>query len=108
MISKIATPIADETTSKRILKEVLKKDKNLISGIKPCHKKIVGEDKSKSICVFNAAIQPIDLIIHLPILCEENNIPYFFVKDKKWINNKTCVFLNELEDERYKKIVDKI
>lgn len=106
---QIAHPLVDETSSKRILKEVLKMNDKLISGIKPVTKRIAVEnDKNKSktnLVVFSAQTYPMDLITHLPIFCEENNIKYVFVEDNKWINNKTCVFLENLDEERYKKIL---
>ncbi|OQS55707.1 nhp2 [Ecytonucleospora hepatopenaei] len=117
---KIAENIANETTSKRILKEVLKKGEGLISGIKPVVKNIISygdikeekfyknekdEELSKPIVVFDGNTEPMDLITHIPILCQRNEIKYFFVNDKKWIANKTCVFLKNIEVEKYNKII---
>ena len=117
---KIAENIANETTSKRILKEVLKKGQNLVSGIKPVVKHIVlygeikeekfyknekDEDSTKPIVVFDGNTEPMDLITHIPVLCQRNEIKYFFVNDKKWIANKTCVFLEDIEEEKYNKII---
>ncbi|ORD93129.1 NHP2, partial [Enterospora canceri] len=84
MLLKIAEPLADETTSKRILKEVIKADTNLISGIKACTKQITAIESNKSIFVINGTTQPADLVMHLPALCEEHSIPYIFVEDSKW------------------------
>ncbi|KAL0403036.1 UNVERIFIED_CONTAM: H/ACA ribonucleoprotein complex subunit-like protein [Sesamum radiatum] len=35
------------------------------------------------ICVIAGNISPIDVITHVPILCEESNIPYIYVPSKE-------------------------
>ena len=40
----------------------------------------------RSLCrvvVFAGDISPIDVITHMPILCEENHIPYVYVPSKE-------------------------
>lgn len=38
---------------------------------------------SKGICVLAADVTPPDVISHLPILCEDNGIPYIFVRSRR-------------------------
>uniref|UniRef100_A0A453PGM7 Ribosomal protein eL8/eL30/eS12/Gadd45 domain-containing protein n=1 Tax=Aegilops tauschii subsp. strangulata TaxID=200361 RepID=A0A453PGM7_AEGTS len=38
---------------------------------------------SKGLCVIAGNISPIDVITHLPILCEEANVPYIYVTSKE-------------------------
>ena len=38
---------------------------------------------SKGFCVIAGNISPIDVISHLPVLCEEANIPYIYVPSKE-------------------------
>ena len=45
---------------------------HLISSLRTCR-----------ICVIAGDISPIDVITHLPVLCEENDIPYIYVPSKE-------------------------
>lgn len=36
-----------------------------------------------SICVLAGDISPIDVITHIPIVCEDNKVPYIFVPSKE-------------------------
>ena len=35
------------------------------------------------ICIIAGDISPIDVITHIPVLCEENAIPYIYVPSKE-------------------------
>jgi H/ACA ribonucleoprotein complex subunit 2 len=37
----------------------------------------------RRLCVIAGNISPIDVITHLPILCEEANVPYIYVNSKE-------------------------
>ena len=37
----------------------------------------------KGICIIAGDISPIDVISHLPVLCEDNDVPYIFVTSKE-------------------------
>ena len=39
--------------------------------------------KAGSLCVIAGNISPIDVIAHLPVLCEDNGVPYCFVRSKE-------------------------
>lgn len=92
----IATPLADKKSSELILKHtrIQKEKEDLISGIKACQKAIL-KTENPGIMVFSATTSPMDLITHIPILCEERNIPYIFVEDESFINGFTCVLLKD-------------
>lgn len=93
---KIAQPLATEKGEKVIasaVQELVSKSR-VISGIKACQRKILSSDSG--LLVLTADTTPVDLIIHLPILCEERGIPYLFLKTKHLLpNNFTCVFLEQ-------------
>jgi H/ACA ribonucleoprotein complex subunit 2 len=36
----------------------------------------------KGFCIIAGDISPVDVITHLPIMCEERGIPYFYVPSK--------------------------
>lgn len=42
---------------------------------------------NKGLCVIAGNISPIDVITHLPILCEESEIPYVYVPSKEDLAN---------------------
>jgi H/ACA ribonucleoprotein complex subunit 2 len=36
----------------------------------------------KGVCIIAADVSPVDVISHIPVLCEENHIPYVFVRSR--------------------------
>ena len=42
------------------------------------------------ICVIAGNISPIDVITHVPILCEEANVPYIYVPSKEVSSHVSC------------------
>ena len=51
-------------------------------------------------CIIAADISPIDVLSHLPILCEEKGVPYIFVKSRAEVGEAcktkrptSCVFI---------------
>ncbi|KAK0664397.1 H/ACA ribonucleoprotein complex subunit 2 [Lasiodiplodia hormozganensis] len=89
-----AVPLADDKTTKKLFKTVKKaaKHKTLKRGVKEVVKAVrksptnmpassLIEDPS-AIVVIAADISPMDVISHIPVLCEEHNIPYIFVSSR--------------------------
>lgn len=59
--------------------------------------------------VFAGDISPIDVITHLPVLCEENQIPYVYVGSKDELGTASqmkratsCVLITVKDDDDYK------
>lgn len=48
------------------------------------------------LCVIAGNISPIDVITHLPILCEEANVPYIYVTSKEVCCIFTPIFMFSL------------
>merc|ERR1712176_1621743 len=67
LVSPIAKPMADDKLAKKILKAV---------------KKAVRKG-SKGVCVIAGDVSPIDVLSHVPVLCEDNEINYVFVPSKE-------------------------
>lgn len=90
----IAHPLADEATAQAVLRETTASHAagTLVSGIRACQKDILAASPD-TVVVFSATTSPMDLITHLPILCEESSIPYIFVPDAVWMKGFTCVAL---------------
>jgi H/ACA ribonucleoprotein complex subunit 2 len=81
-VSIIAEPLANEKLLKKTLKIVKKasKDKKIRRGVREVQKAI--RKKQKGLCVIAGDISPIDVISHLPGLCEDKGIPFVFVPSK--------------------------
>ncbi|KVI06487.1 hypothetical protein Ccrd_015176 [Cynara cardunculus var. scolymus] len=77
-LAPIAKPLAGKKLSKRTLKLVRKaaEHKCLKRGVKEVVKSI--RRGNKGVCVIAGNITPIDVITHVPILCEEADIPYVY------------------------------
>ncbi|GLT44119.1 hypothetical protein SLA2020_180340 [Shorea laevis] len=82
-LAPIAKPLAGKKLCKRALKLVRKaaEHKCLKRGVKEVVKSI--RRGHKGFCVIAGNISPIDVITHVPILCEEADIPYVYVPSKE-------------------------
>jgi len=87
-----ANPLADEKQQKKVLKAVKKSAKNkaLKRGVKECVKAIRKSpagipgavDSPSGIVILAADISPMDVISHIPVLCEDHSIPYIYVPSR--------------------------
>lgn len=85
-ISPIAQPIASEKHTKKLLKltKKLTKEKLIKKGIKETTK-ATQKKGSNGIVLIAADISPIDVLTHLPVLCEAHDIPYIYVPSREAI-----------------------
>jgi H/ACA ribonucleoprotein complex subunit 2 len=81
-VAPIAVPLANKKLQKKLFKLVSKstKAKGIKRGVKEAVKAI--KKGNKGMVVLAGDISPIDVLSHIPILCEENDIPYIFVRSK--------------------------
>jgi len=90
-----AFPLAEDAKEvKKILKTVKKsaKTKTLRRGVKEVVKALRKSEMTKpsaadianpaAIVIIAADISPMDVISHLPVLCEDHNIPYIYIKSR--------------------------
>ncbi|CAA0810979.1 H/ACA ribonucleoprotein complex subunit 2-like protein [Striga hermonthica] len=86
-LAPIAKPLAGKKLCKRTLKLVRRaaERKCLKRGVKEVVKSI--RRGNKGLCVIAGNISPIDVITHVPILCEEADIPYIYVPSKEDLAN---------------------
>ncbi|KAH0537672.1 hypothetical protein FGG08_005537 [Glutinoglossum americanum] len=82
-----ANPLAEEKACKKLLKTVKKaaKNKSLKRGVKEVVKSLrksppVGT--APGVVILAADISPMDVISHIPVLCEDHNVPYIFVPSR--------------------------
>jgi len=81
-VSPIASPLVSGKLESKCLKMMKKAfaAKSVRRGI-PEVTKLVRKEK-KGIVVFAGDVFPVDLISHMPVLCEEKNVMYCFVKSR--------------------------
>ncbi|XP_014518005.1 H/ACA ribonucleoprotein complex subunit 2-like protein [Vigna radiata var. radiata] len=116
-LAPIAKPLAGKKLCKRTLKLVRRaaEHKCLKRGVKEVVKSI--RRGQKGFCVIAGNISPIDVITHVPVLCEESDIPYVYVPSKEDLagagatKRPTCCVLvqtkpakGELEHEEQEKL----
>ncbi|KXJ90893.1 50S ribosomal protein L30e-like protein, partial [Microdochium bolleyi] len=86
-----ALPLADDKATKKILKTVRKaaKSKTLKRGVKEVVKSLrkspaAGPTNTSfpGVVVLAGDISPMDVISHIPVLCEDVNVPYIFVSSR--------------------------
>ncbi|KAF8974557.1 putative RNA-binding protein L7Ae [Flammula alnicola] len=82
-LSPLAHPLAQKKLVKKLHKTIKKasKARQVKRGVKEVVKGI--RKGEKGLLILAADINPIDIISHLPILSEENQIPYIFVASKE-------------------------
>lgn len=81
-VSVAASPLASEKLCKKIFRVLGKaaRDRQLRRGTKEVVKAI--RKSAKGIVVLAGDCSPLDVISHIPVLCEENGLPYIFVPQK--------------------------
>lgn len=99
-ISVIAKPLASKKQTKRTYKLIKKATK--VKGIKRGVKEVVkGIRKGeKGVCIIAGDISPIDVVSHIPVLCEENDIPYIFTPSK--VRSRACLVVELLTMRMWK------
>lgn len=116
VVSPIAVPMANEKLATRALKLVRKASKARYArrGVKEVHRAI--RKKEKGIMILAGNISPIDVIAHIPIVCEENGIPYIFVPAKEELGaasatkrpTSVVLVLPHPNNEEYMEAYDKV
>ncbi|KAG9508441.1 H/ACA ribonucleoprotein complex subunit 2-like protein, partial [Fragariocoptes setiger] len=110
LVNEIAKPIVNKKWAKRILKLIRKaaaQPKCLRRGLKEVQTRM--RKGETGICVLAGDVTPIDVYCHLPIMCEDNNIPYCYVPLKRDISNaigakRPCIVALIRPHEYYKEL----
>ncbi|XP_031696259.1 H/ACA ribonucleoprotein complex subunit 2-like protein [Anarrhichthys ocellatus] len=98
-VNPIAQPLASKKLSKKLYKCVKKasKVKNIRRGVKEVQKFI--NKGETGIVVMAGDTLPIDVYCHLPVMCEDRNLPYAYIPSKGDLGSSagskrpTCVIL---------------
>ncbi|GBP35632.1 hypothetical protein EVAR_33835_1 [Eumeta japonica] len=112
--SVIAKPMAPKKLSKKIYKLIKKSSahKNYLrNGLKIVQKQLrLGE---KGMVFFAGDISPIEIMCHLPAVCEEKDVPYCYTPSRKDIGGamgtmRGCIMVLIKEHEDYKELYDEV
>ncbi|KAL1920246.1 uncharacterized protein VTP21DRAFT_1392 [Calcarisporiella thermophila] len=82
-VSPIAHPLATDKLCKKLLKTVKKaaKQRHVRRGVKEVVKAV--RKGEKGLVIIAGDISPIDVITHVPVLCEDASVPYCYVPSKE-------------------------
>lgn len=114
-VSVIARPLAEDKFESKSLKLVAKAKecKKIFRGVKEVVKAI--RKGEKGVVILAGDVHPLNIVAHIPVYCEENNIPYFFVRSKHHLGiaagtkqSTSVVFVAPPQGEEDKKSYDKI
>jgi H/ACA ribonucleoprotein complex subunit 2 len=89
-VSPIANPMASEKMDRKLLQLTRKlvEPKCLKRGVKECVKHI--RKGNPGLCLLAADVSPVDVYSHIPVLCEENGVPYIFVRSQLELGQATA------------------
>ncbi|XP_031566694.1 H/ACA ribonucleoprotein complex subunit 2-like protein [Actinia tenebrosa] len=81
-VTVISKPLASRKLTKKVYKVVKKatKAKSLRRGVKEVVKAI--RKGEKGLVILAGDVSPIDVISHIPIMCEDSKLPYVYVPSK--------------------------
>ncbi|CCI40958.1 unnamed protein product [Albugo candida] len=119
-VSVISKPLASKKHTKRVYKLIRKatKGRAIKHGVKEVVKAI--RKGEKGLCVIAGDISPVDVVAHIPVLCEENDIPYIFTPSKVDLGASaqskrptSCILItpskpNFTEKELYEKLFEEV
>ncbi|KYQ46223.1 H/ACA ribonucleoprotein complex subunit 2-like protein [Trachymyrmex zeteki] len=113
-VNTISKPMAPKKLTKKIYKCIKKASKHktyLRNGLKDVQKHL--RKGETGLVVFAGDVHPIDIMCHLPIVCEDKNIPYCFTPSRMDIGaamnmkrGSLMVLVKEHPD--YKELYDEI
>jgi len=112
-LNEISKPLASKKLNKKLLKTVRKasKAKDIKRGVKEVVKGL--RKGNKGLVIIAGDISPIDVITHVPILCEESDVPYCYVPSKEDLGTAgstkrptSCVMIVKNKDAEYKDLYE--
>lgn len=84
-VNSIAKPMAPKKLTKKVYKLIKKaskeRTKNIINGLKDVQTRI--RKGEKGIVIFAGDVYPVDIVCHLPAVCEEKDISYCFTPSRQ-------------------------
>lgn len=113
-VAVIAKPMANKKLAKRVYKVIKKgmKHKTYVrNGLKDVQSRI--RKGERGIVVFAGDVTPVDVMCHLPAVCEEKDIPYVYTPSRQDLGTAMGVKRGSLmvmirEHEDYKDLYDEL
>ncbi|KAJ3036935.1 snoRNA-binding protein [Rhizophlyctis rosea] len=114
-VNAISHPLASKKLTKKVYKTVKKaaKGKNVKRGVKEVVKGL--RKGSKGVVIIAGDISPLDVISHLPVLCEEASVPYIYVPSKEDLGAAgatkrptSCVMVVDKKDADYRETYEEV
>ena len=112
----ISEPMASDKLASKLLKLTgkLAKVKLLKRGVKEVNKSF--RKGNKGICLIAGDVSPVDVVSHIPVCCEKNNIPYVFVPSREALGTHAAtkrptsvvVLLKPPKDNKNRETYDKM
>ena len=111
----IAQPLAGHRLTRKIGNLITKcaDCKSLVYGVKDTGKTL--KKHENGIVVLGGNVTPMDIITHIPGICENQNVPYVFLPSKEQISAYSqrtspvaCVVIREPKDDTYKEQYDEV
>ncbi|GAB0100389.1 H/ACA ribonucleoprotein complex subunit 2-like protein [Sergentomyia squamirostris] len=111
-VTEIAKPMASKKLTKKCFKLVKKaaKQKTFVrNGLKDVQKRL--RKGETGLVIFAGDVRPIEMICHLPAVCEEKSIPYVYVPSKSDLGSalgvkRASVSVLIREHPEYKELFD--
>lgn len=113
--SPLANPLADEKLEKKVFKLIKKasKEKGFRRGVKEVIKAV--RKGERGVVILAGDVEPLDVMSHVPVLLEDAEVPYVYVKSKLELGKSTqshrsvsCVMVTPKEGAEYMEYYDKI
>nr|CAG4641371.1 EOG090X0JRW [Eulimnadia texana] len=113
-VSIIANPMASRKFTRKIYKFLKKasKQKNYVrNGLKDVQRRI--RKGEKGIVIFAGDVTPIDIMCHMPAVCEEKGIPYIYTPSRQELGHalglkRTSLMVLVRQHDDYKDLYDEV
>jgi len=113
-VSVIAKPMANKKLTKKIYKLIKKGSKHktyVRNGLKDVQSRI--RKGEKGVVVFAGDVTPIEVMCHMPAVCEEKSLPYVYTPSRQDLGTamgvkRGCLMVMVREHEDYKELYDEL
>ncbi|XP_034484050.1 H/ACA ribonucleoprotein complex subunit 2-like protein [Drosophila innubila] len=113
-INAIAKPMAGKKLAKKcykLVKKAMKHKTYLRNGLKDVQTRL--RKGETGICIFAGDVTPVDIMCHLPAVCEEKGIPYTYTPSRADLGaamgvKRGTVALLVRQNEEYKDLYDEV
>merc|ERR1712179_42627 len=113
-VSVIAKPMASKKLTKKVYKVIKKGSKHktfVRNGLKDVQSRI--RKGERGIVVFAGDVTPIEVMCHMPAVCEEKSLPYVYTPSRQDLGSamgvkRGCLMMMVREHEDYKELYDEL